>query len=248
MNNTIILFEGRTGSTHLATLLQQSPKISFLGEEPAELKSGGWNAQNTWITQLFDDPIRFNDCRIKPSFEVIGFRMKLRDVLDLEEFKHLLEKYNVSIIYMRRLNLVKQAISSIRAIDLSKARGYYNLDYQKHKDGLPSYTIPIQRFDRTLKWIEDVDNKLQQFIQTLTQPICRVSYEELLSDRDAVLTKVSQFLDIPHFQPKDVIAKHTSDNLQDVISNYSELLSHYQNTAYAEMFLEGVHSKSDVVH
>ena len=247
MKNTIILFEGRTGSTHLATLLQQSPKISFLGEEPAELQSGGWLAQKDWINRLFSDPLHFNDTRIKPSAEVIGFRIKLRDVKDLQEFKQLLEQYHVSVIYMRRLNLVKQTISSIRAIDLSKARGYYNLDHQKHKDGLPAYTISLKRFDQTLKWIEDVDLKLQQFIQTLNQPICEVSYEELLADRNQTLNKINQFLGVPTFQARDVIAKHTSDNLRDAISNFDALVSKYQGTVYGEMLMEGINQESDVV-
>jgi LPS sulfotransferase NodH len=244
MKNTIILFEGRTGSTHLATLLQQSPKISFLGEEPALLKPEGWNAQQDWICQLFDDPLNFNDPRIKASSQVIGFRIKLRDVVDLQQFKSLLEKYDVSIIYMRRLNLVKQAISSIRAIDLSKSKGYYNLDYHKHQEGLAAYPIPLKRFEQTLKWIEDVDLKLQEFIKTLNQPICEVSYEDLLSDRDAVLNQVIQFLDVPPFTPKEVIAKHTSDDLSQVISNFDALVSHYQGTAYAEMLMEGTSQKS----
>ncbi len=246
MKNTIILFEGRTGSTHLATLLHQSPNISFLGEEPALLKEQGWTAQQDWICQLFNNPLNFDDPRVKNSAKVIGFRMKLRDVLDLQAFKYILEKYDVSIIYMRRFNLVKQAISSIRAIDLSKAKGYYNLDHNKHQEGLAAYTIPVRRFDQTLKWIEEVDLKLQEFIKTLSQPICEVSYEELLSNREAVLKKVIQFLDVPQFTPKEVIAKHTSDDLSEVISNFDALLSHYQGTAYAEMLTEGASQKSSL--
>jgi LPS sulfotransferase NodH len=239
MKNTIILFEGRTGSTHLATLLHQSPHISFLGEEPALLKPDGWQAQENWISQLFDAPSEFNDTRIKTSAKVLGFRIKLRDVAEPQQFKKLLEKYNVSIIYMKRLNLVKQAVSSIRAIDLSKTKGYYNLDHHKHQEGLSAYSIPFQRFDQTLKWIEEVDLKLQDYIKTLNLPICEVSYEELLADRDAVLNKVVQFLDVPSFTPIEVIAKHTSDDLSEVISNFDVLFSRYKNTPYAEMFTEG---------
>ena len=243
MKKTIILFEGRTGSTHLATLLHQSPNISFLGEEPALLKSEGWQAQENWICQLFDHPLEFNDPRIKPSAKVLGFRIKLRDVVNLQQFQKLLEKYDVSIIYMRRLNLVKQAVSSIRAIDLAKTKGYYNLDHHKHKDGLSAYSIPFQRFDQTLKWIEEVDLKLQDFIKTLNQPICQVCYEELLANRDAVLNKVIQFLDVPPFTPVEVVAKHTSDDLSEVISNFDVLVSRYKNTPYAEMFTEGLSQK-----
>ncbi|MGB3404810.1 MAG: hypothetical protein WBA77_19150 [Microcoleaceae cyanobacterium] len=240
MKKTIILFEGRTGSTHLATLLHQSPHISFLGEEPALLKPEGWKAQENWISQLFENPLEFNDVRIKSSAKVVGFRIKLRDVAEPQQFKKILEQYDVSVIYMRRLNLVKQAVSSIRAIDLSKTKGYYNLDHHKHKEGLAAYSIPFQRFDQTLKWIEEVDLKLQDFIKTLNQPICEVCYEELLADRDAVLNKVIQFLDVPPFTPIEVVAKHTSDDLSEVISNFDALISQYKNTPYAEMFTEGI--------
>lgn len=238
MRNTIIIFEGRTGSTHLATLLHQSPQVSFLGEEPAELKSQGWQAQKEWVCSLFDDPYNFDDSRIKKSAVVFGFRWKLRDVIDVEDYKRLLIKYNVFVIFMSRTNIVKQAVSSIRADDLAESKGYYNVRKDKDKEGLSAYEIPFQRFDKKLKWLVDHDIKLKRFMQEIQQPICHITYEQLLSNRESVLGKVSDFLDIPKFSQKDRTAKHTNDDLSKAVTNFDELVSAYQGTKYADMFSE----------
>ena len=234
--NCILLFEGRTGSTWLARLLQQSPDISFLGEELAELESKGWNEQEQWIEKLFGDPLSFQDERIKKQTRVIGFKIKLREIVNENEFKKIIQKYKCKIIYMKRNNLVKQTISSIRAMDLFEKNGIYNLDKDNAEKALGAYKIPLERFDETLKWISSVDKKLATFINDLSLQILQVTYEDLLENYEDTLNMVFNYLDAEKVVPVQTTAKHTSDDLTDVVTNYEELKNYYIGTVYEKMF------------
>ena len=131
----VILFQGRTGSTFLVDALRRHPEVDADGEilqnEAQELR--GWKThenayRRAWRTgklgyrgtpveaQLRRTEQRWRDAR--PDARAVGFKTKIRDLLDIESFKDLVEREGARIIMMERDNLVKQAVSRVRSMDL----------------------------------------------------------------------------------------------------------------------------------
>lgn len=232
----VILFEGRCGSTHLTRLLDAHPRIRARPEMLSRIKNngGGPKKQLRWARRHLVPPP-------DGSVDAIGFKTKLRDVIDVPGFASVLMGCNARVIHLERENLVKLAVSSINAGRLAKATNRYNLFDEA--DRLPPLHIDIDEFIWNLEqrgaWQED----LRQFLSRLDQPSLRVSYESLLRDESAVLEQVFAFLGVDPFPVSSDVLKNTSDNLRDAITNFEELRTHFVGTRYEPMFDEVIASR-----
>lgn len=232
----VILFEGRTGSSLLGELLNENPKMSCLGEEVAELRHSGWDAQEEWMNKLYFDTDNFEDDRLNQWSEAVGFKVKLREIAAIEKFRRFIEENQILVIHMHRSNFIKQVVSSIRAIDLAKATGQYNLK-KNQKDLIPeAYEIPLRRFNNTLLWLLDAVHKLDMFVAKLTVPIHYLTYEELCSDMDDALAHIDKFLGLPPHSAEPRSLKITDDNLRNVVINYDKIRRFYSDSVFARMF------------
>ena len=133
-----ILFEGRTGSSHLISLLDAHPCIKAYYEELVPLKASGSKSQISWI-----------EINLQPAFfsryKAIGFKTKLSDVVDPDEFEQCLRGLNTNIIYMYRKNRVKAVISHIRSWLLKQKMNVYNATSANRV--LPPHDIELWWFD-----------------------------------------------------------------------------------------------------
>jgi LPS sulfotransferase NodH len=239
-SRVILLFEGRTGSSLLGNLLNQNKSISFLGEEVADLYENGWRSQLDWIDRLFFHVEQFQekyqDPRIQDKSTVLGFKVKLRDIASEESFKRYIEDNNLTIIYMFRRNFVKQAVSSIRAIDLYKQTGFYNLSKKQANLTLGSYKISIRRFNTMLLQLLEVEHRLQVFLAELEVPIIRIAYEDMCQKPQKILDQIFEHLGVSSCQVTPNLLKLTSEDLSLVITNLDELINFYSDTPYGWMF------------
>lgn len=236
----ILLFEGRTGSSLLGNLFNQNKNISFLGEEVASLYEKGWEAQRDWMDQLFFDVEKFQekyqDPRIHETSTVFGFKVKLRDIASEEGLKHYIENNKLTIIHMFRRNLVKQTVSSIRAIDLYQETGFYNLSKEQESLTLGAYKIPIRRFNTMFLHLLELEHKLQIFLAKLDIPIIQVAYEDVFESPQKVADQLFEKLGVSSCPVNPNLLKVTSDDLSLVITNLDELINFYSDTPYHWMF------------
>ena len=65
------------------------------------------------------------------NLQAIGFKTKFADVIDFEVFSRFLHEWDCRVIYLRRRNWVKWAVSWQNAIRLHESVGKWNL---KSKD------------------------------------------------------------------------------------------------------------------
>jgi hypothetical protein len=224
-----ILFEGRTGSSHLWSLLDNHPQVRVRREGLVARKKQGWDAQLTWSTEALTAPL------IGRS-RAVGFKTKLHDILEPDEFAGLLKSLDVKIILMHRENRVKAVVSHIRSSLLKQKTGDYNATSEQER--LPAHEIGIDWFDKEMKMREERDSALEVFVDQLSLRTLRVSYEELLTDESRTMHKIYDFIDVPYLATESKYIKHTSDDLKDVLKNFSELRAHYAGTPYESMFDE----------
>ncbi|PKO13693.1 MAG: hypothetical protein CVU39_17850 [Chloroflexi bacterium HGW-Chloroflexi-10] len=230
----VILFLERDGSTYLSSLLSSHPEVEAVYERFAVLnqKEAGAAEQISWA-RSFWTPAWIN--RVKAR----GFKTKLVDVLDVPAFQSLMIEKKCHIIYMQRKNRIKAVISKINAKRLYDKSGYWNL--YTEKDRVPLTYFDPHEVDALLQEREMLEKELESFVSGLSLPTLKITYEDLMAQRDPTLRKIFEFLHISQKDVESKTLKHTSDNLQDVIENFSELKSHYQNSPYFEMFGEGSH-------
>ena len=218
-------------------MLKQNPVITFMGETAGELFPQGWDVQLDWMTRVYDQPETLEDNRYRPNSQAIGFKVKLREVASPEGMHDLIHERQLKVIYMTRANLVKQTVSSIRAMDLFEDKGVYNIRIQPDAPDVPgAYAIPPECFQEVFQWLEDAEQRLATFIQTLTVPVLKLEYAEVVNDLEGTLKQACTFLDVPPAPFVHTTRKITSDQLSDSVTNLEELRALYQGTSYEWMF------------
>ncbi|WP_297529689.1 hypothetical protein [Thiohalobacter sp.] len=225
----VLLFEGRTGSSYLTTLLDAHPRIHAMKEGLRQFRTRGHDVQARWVREVFHaPPVSRIGCR--------GFKTKLRDIADPEAFSRLLQSEGPRVLFMRRRNRIKCVVSQIRSRMLKERTNHYNA--YRQQDRLPPVAIPTALFDRLLRERERLDAELESFVEQLDLPRLDIFYEDILIDEVALKQRVLEFLGVPHRDTRAQTFKNTSDDLRESVTNLEALKANYADTPYEPMFDE----------
>lgn len=137
---------------------------------------------------------------------------------------------------MQRRNQVKAVVSRINAKRLHDVTGNWNLYNEKER--LPAFEIDPDMFHQYLLERIQADEELTNFTEKLNLPTLKMVYEDLLVNRDRVLSRVFDFLGVDPFPVQGKTLKNTSDDLKEVILNFEQLRSKYSGTKFESMFDE----------
>jgi hypothetical protein len=245
-----ILFDGRVGSTYLASLLNQHPNILcyheiFANQECKEeeilldlVEGNPITNQITSDTQLSQDSFLSG----KEELAAVGFKTKLCNIKDLSNFTEFLKSHDVKIIHLYRNNIVKSLISTFNGLKLSKMKSnQWNL-YEDESTSLGALSIDPNEFKSWFwgrlmsEWVT------QNFIADLPGEVLRVSYEDLTGSHDACNAKILNFLEFDNIRLKGKTKKMTSDKISEAVQNVDELLElfpeDHQNLRYFRQFFE----------
>ena len=225
----VLLFPGRSGSTYLISALDAHPAITAKGEVLDPLRPQGPEAQLDWTRRYFRGPI------VNRS-KAVGFKTKLRDVLDQDGFAGLLTEFDARLIYLDRRNDVKHAISRITARRLKDTTGRWNR--YDGDAGLEAFEVDVEDFATRLGDVEAEKATIAEYVSAADRPLLHLDYEDLLADPDATFHRVLGFLGLPPSPMGGSTLKNTSDDLRDVVLNFDDLRARYAGTRYAPMFDE----------
>ena len=222
MKKAIILFEGRCGSSHLSSLLDQSPFGTFLGEVLSDLNPKGWSAQIEFINNFFSENSHSD------LTEYVGLKTKLRAVDEdhIEEFAQTLAEKNIAVIRLHRRDILRQSISSLRADRLVTEKGIYNIE-KKSNLALGPINLEPRGLANRAKFIVDEELRIDKFLMSYPNvgPRMIMAYEDLLADRNAALKEIYEFLGVKEFYPKeDIYSKMTSEDLEESVKNHDAVI------------------------
>ena len=223
----VILFPGRTGSTFLVSALDAHPDVEAKGEVLDGLRPKGVEAQRAWVERYLRGPA------IGRS-KAIGFKTKLRDVLDQDAFTAAVERYNTRIIVLDRRNDVKHAVSRITARVLRDRTGRWNR--YEGSEALGLLQIDADDFASRLSAVEEEKETIRSYVAGLDRPHLQIDYEDLCLDPPATFKKVFEYLGVRSVPVAGATLKNTSDDLREVISNFDEIRTAYVGTPYESMF------------
>jgi hypothetical protein len=185
--------------------------------------------QLDWVRTFLTQPL-------KAPTNAVGFKTKLKDVLDLNGFADLLTELPARVIHLGRRNVVKTTVSWFNSIRLNEASGHWNI--YDNKVRLPPANIDPDQFHGMLCSVERDMQRETAFVGNLDLPKLVLFYEELLLDRDDFFKRIYSFLDVKSCAAVEKVFKATSDDLRDALSNFDELRSRYEGTGYEPLFDE----------
>jgi hypothetical protein len=254
--NFIVIFEGRAGSTYLMDVLNHHPEITARDEildrayrvlHPREKLTG--------VQKLYTIARRFQRGKLaewqlkrakslyrdRPrKSRVVGFKTKLRYVVDPLGMKELLETSRIKTIVMDRNNFVQKAVAHIYG-----QRLYTNTKYKygerawnlfDESDRLGPQRIEVEEFDRMLCRVVALHQRLHAYADSLRVPKLNLEYAELLRDKNGWFRSVFDFLGVEPCQLESRVLQNEPDDLRKALANFEELRAHYVGTVFEPMF------------
>jgi LPS sulfotransferase NodH len=217
----VIFGRGRSGSSLLVELLDSIPHIVCKGE-------------------LFREPCRTPLARVGATAaaaraegaDVFGFKLlsyQLKDFVagDDRGFVEKLHSSGYHVIHLRRDNLLRHALSNIRA----RRIGVFNATAAP-----PSGPIEVDT-ENLLGWLRS-SRRLEQFEEHILDGIdhLALTYEHDLVDssvHELTVTRVCDFLGVEGAIPRSSLAKLSPESLQDLVANPDEVRTALRKSEFA---------------
>lgn len=226
----VIFGRGRSGSTTLVSLLNCLPEIYCDGEILAQpilwpqvyLKARAAQAHSS-----------IYGCKI--------LSYQLRDTQQIRQgsdFLYELSQAGVSILYLRRENLLEHAISNIRA----RSFGFHQSKFHQSSVGVGFQREKIYVEPRVVvDWMEK-SRRLWEYELSLLRdiPHMALTYEKNLASEaqhQPTIDAICRFLSIPSTPAVSKYQKVSPQTLQASVENYGELIRYLKSTPY-ERYLE----------
>ena len=217
----IVLFPGRTGSSWLVDALSQHPAIGIEGE----ILVGATEAEErAHLQRLFGTRSRL----------ARGFKTKLKDVVDQDGLAEAIGRYDVKVMRMHRADVLRLAISRIRASHLHRQSGRWNASGAAAP--LAAGPIEASELQRSLEINEDEVRAIDRFIERLGRPVFDLEYAEILASPSAVLARAQRWLEVPERELAGSVVKNTGEDLTTVVTNLEELRRQMVDGPWASIF------------
>jgi hypothetical protein len=209
----------RTGSSHLASLLDSHPDIACWDDEI-------FDAGETFDRSGLDTPRQFLMQEVwRAQAPVVGFKM-LWDALNRREAMWaMLRDQQVALVHVTRDHLL-DAFLSFRLATQNLAFTSWDGNYR-----LPTVEVDVAECVEWMNLAEHRDGVIRQRADEVELPLLTIGYAELCSSADRVL----DFLQVSHRPLRSRLSRQRHGTHYDVISNLAELRAELAGTRWAAM-------------
>ncbi|HEY9854070.1 MAG TPA: hypothetical protein V6D28_31675 [Leptolyngbyaceae cyanobacterium] len=226
----VIFAQIRTGSNLLRNLFNSHPEIYCEGEI-------FWDASNKIIKKVTYPYLYLNGRSINISHKKMkkyyGCNIKINQIMrysDYTSFLDTLYQKRWEIVYINRLNIVRQAISELIAVN----RDIWIVDREREYSINKTY-INCQQLMKRIKLNKHNYDEEQKVLKDV--PHLRIVYENELLNSDKhqdTLDKIFNYLGINSVPVKTKLVKTSAENLSDLIENYEEVIETISKTEYKD--------------
>ncbi len=241
----VILFQGRSGSTYLASLLNSHPDIfcrfeDFDTEGPDQATRRLLDFSDQYIEGPTYEQIQAHLCGLlNRNTKASGFKFKYPfqyarypEVL----FWMLQQKDNLKVIHLDRSNILKRVVS-LEHLSVLRNKGHVINANLVKRGGHEKFVLNIPRLIN-LVLMEEHTQSVLEFIVSQFPNRLTVEYDDLLKSRDECLYRITDFLGVERFSDiRSEFHKATPDDLQEVVENYDQLQRALADTPYS-IYLE----------
>jgi hypothetical protein len=221
----VVVCLGRTGSTHLGSLLGSHPDIRCFGELFTDRKS---TLDDVFIKSPIEDPVEYIDHMTAPLTETaIGFKLPLNSIRAHPEALRLLDKDDLRIVRLRRINLLA-VFASRRLLAVTKVSRSTKGDY-----GDTTVTLDPKKCLAVFGRMEEHERYLDGLAEG--KPVFDITYEDLVAGRS--LDELQTFLGVEPVTLESRFKRLRSRPLSETIDNWPEVEEALRGSQY-ERFLE----------
>jgi hypothetical protein len=216
---------GRTGSTHLVSLLNSHPEVRCFGEIFTHHES---TLDEAFVNSPLDDPVEYVAQLTAPlSEQAVGFKLPLNSIRAHPGSLRVLDRDGMRIVRLRRLNLLA-LLASRRLLASTRVPQSTHGDYGDATVVLdPKQSLAVfRRMDEHERYLDGLANG---------KPVFQIAYEDLAAGRQ--LEEIQSFLGVEPVALRSDFKRVRSRPLSETIENWSEIESALRGTPY-ERYLE----------
>ncbi|MDJ0531198.1 MAG: sulfotransferase [Xenococcaceae cyanobacterium MO_207.B15] len=238
----IITCAPRTGSTMLRMMLNSHPYIICHGEVISikgkpnlgkEYQKKIAKTSDELATIRSQDPVKFLDEYVlnQENCEAVGVKIKY---LQLEEqfksiFQRIANDKTIYIIHLTRKNLLKRYISNKLAGAKKTPTVIRDSTAKKEQ---PKIAINLQSCLEDILSVKEAEIRFREHFKN--HKLFEIVYEDILADKNNQMNKLQNFLGVNSIDLELQTVKVNSDNLEEVVENYQELVTTIKDTPYAQ--------------
>ncbi len=249
MTKFVIVTLPRTGSTLLSKSLNRHPEI-FCDDEIFHFGFRDYFSKNQFrflklrslpkkINYVINYPLTYLKLRgflnryytNKPNehFKARGFKLMYYQTYYTPGLISYLKKNNIKVILLLRENILRNALSDMRA----RSTGVYHHqdNNEEIRSGLKKLNVDTQELQKKMSAIVKQNKKLAGIVSDMDY--IKIRYEDF-SDWDKTMNRIEAFLNVSTTVISAGTQKLNPDNLQDMIENYSEVESWLRQNNYSE--------------
>lgn len=216
---------GRTGSTHLVSLLDSHPDIRCFGELFTHHEG---TLDEAFVTSRIDDPVDYVAQLTAPLAErAVGFKLPLNSIRAHPDALRVLEGNEMRIVRLRRLNLLA-LLASRRLLATTRVPQSTHGDYGDATVAIdPIKALAVFR----------LTDEHERYLDGLAdgRPVFPITYEDLATG--GRLDEIQDFLGVDPVPLQSLFKRVRSRPLSETIENWSEISNALRGTPY-EWFLE----------
>lgn len=218
---------GRVGSNLLFAILRQSARMKLANEALNSLPTAP--EQEAWFREFYEADAR------TPSQSFIGSKQNMLALRDAAAIVRMLREARVRVVRLRRRNLVKSAVSQIRAeqyaAKMAKETGERPWAVKKGAPLLGPSTIDPDILLKRIKIMETCDRRLMDAFDA--DEVLDIEYEDINAALDVVVARLREYLEVPQAPFRVPFEKATPDMLEKAIVNFEDVRAKLAQTPYA---------------
>lgn len=222
----VVYCRGRDGSTLLVDLLNQLPGVHCDGE--------------ILHARVIAPRLYVRCCEALAPAETYGFKLLSHHLTHVQRvskpaaFLRGLDSSGYRLIHLTRQNLLRQVLSALYV----RHRGGYAGGYQHHpsSDGAPDVTQMSVDLEELHYWLCETERRARNEEASVSglRPLNLVYERDLLrpESHQATVDRVAEYLGVPSARVKPGLARLTTDDLEEFVSNHEELVRFVERTDY----------------
>ena len=236
----LIMTTGRTGSSHLLSLLQSHPEIRHWGEI-----IGGWHLKQEGVKPRMNQhgPVAYIISCYESDVDDLAIGMKIHyhqfrtayglnvGVKELSQIRQFfLSNKQIKIIHLKRHNKLRMLVSK----KIAETTDQWQLYKESRRSACVSVHLSPQECNRAFKKNSRQEEHYDQLFQD--HDLLEVYYENLVSDQTAVCNRILNFLQVPLQPLQSHLLLQNTRALPEVIDNYLQLKDAFKDTPWALYF------------